>query len=76
MDTSLSKLQELVMDREACHVAEHGVAKHRSQLSGWTELQKKKKSYIYFKFLKIIKSLLAIYERNIIPKMFMRKEHF
>ena len=37
-DMSLSKLQELVMDREAWHAAFHGVAKNQRRLSDWTEL--------------------------------------
>ena len=62
MDMSLSRLRELVIDREAWHATTHGGAKSWTQLSDWTEqihilhkLRKNKKTWwnnptIYTKF--------------------------
>ena len=50
MDMSLSKLQELVMDREAWHAVIHEAAKSRTRLSEWTELNWKIKKFYEFFF--------------------------
>ena len=45
MDMGLSKLQELVMDREAWRAAIHGFTKSQTGLSNWTELNWRKMNY-------------------------------
>ena len=45
MDMGLGGLRELVMDREAWRAVGHGVAKSRTRLSNWTELNELKKKW-------------------------------
>ena len=55
MDVSLSELQGLVLDREAWRAAIYGVAKSRTWLSDWTELNCR----VYQRFLKMKQALVS-----------------
>ena len=59
MDVSLSEFREMVMDREAWHAVIHGVAKSRTWLSNWNELNWLN-LYYHWEFMTSIFYMLSI----------------
>ena len=60
MDMSLSKLQEVVTDREGRHAAVHGVVKSQTGLSNWTATTRMSLDQIRFYDCQQIKSGLKV----------------
>ena len=54
MDMSLSKLQQLVLDREAWRAEVHGVAKCQTQRSDWTDTETEGDFILFFHTFQII----------------------
>ena len=71
MDMSLSKLQELVIYREAWHVAVHGVAKRQTRLSNWTELicRNWRSGYRLSKTIYVINTLIFFFQMAAYPSL-------
>ena len=67
MDMSLSKLWEMVKDRESWHAAIHRVTKSRTQLSDWTTPKSMRKIY-HIKYISQKKDVVTVLTKSILEQ--------